>query len=154
EMRMRVLLVENAAVGASIEPMLRAEHFLIQKTNLEKSGIDLTTLREFDVVVVSISPPDLSGFDLLRTFRAARIKTPLLVVFDFAAIEGQVQELGFGPSDYVLNPIQKDELAARIHAIVQRARRPAHPVIVVGDLAVNLERRCVEVAGSRVHLTG
>lgn len=151
---MQVLLIENEKSGASIEPILRSEHFRVHSTNLEKSGLDLATLGEFDVVIVSISPTDMSGFDLLRTLRATKIKIPMLVVFDLAVIEGRIKDLGFGSNEYVLNPIQKDELVARIHAVVQRARRPAHPVIAVGDLAVNVEKKIVEVAGARVHLTG
>jgi two-component system, cell cycle response regulator CtrA len=154
-MEMRLLLIENeTGVAHSIELLLKSENMRVLTTNFERVGIDLAALGEFDVVLLSVNPPDMSGLDVLRTFRAARIKTPVLLVFNFSGIESMIKELGLGPSEYILNPIQKDELIARIHAIVQRARRPAHPVITIGDLIVNLEKHIVDVAGTRVHLTG
>jgi len=152
---MRVLLIENeTGVAHSIESMLRAENCRVYATSLARTGIDLAALGEFDVALLSISPPDLSGLDVLRMFRSAKIKTPILIVFDFTTLESKIKELGVGPHEYILNPVQKDELIARLHAIAQRARRPAQPVITVGDLTVNLEKKAVEVAGTRVHLTG
>src|SRR5262245_15990627 len=114
---MRVLLIENeSGVAQSLEPMLRSENFKIYSTSLDQAGIDLATIGEFDVIVLNMQLPDLSGFNLLRTFHAARIKIPILTVFDFAEIEAKIRNLGYGPGEYILNPIQRDELVARIHA--------------------------------------
>ena len=152
---MRVLLIANeTGVAQPIESKLKAEDFRVYATSLARTGIDLAALGEFDVILLSISPPDLSGLDVLRMFRSAKIKTPILLVFDFAALEGKLKELGVSPHEYILNPVQKDELIARLHAIVQRARRPAQPVIAIGDLTVNLEQKAVDVAGTRLQLTG
>ncbi len=152
---MRVLLIENeTGIAQSIGSMLASERFQVYRTNLGKAGIDLASLGEFDVVVLCVSPLDPSGFEVVRILRAAKISKPTLVVFDFAALEARIKEFGLGPNEYMLNPVPKDELVARIHAVVQRARRPANPVITVGDLIIDLEKKIVEVAGSRVHLTG
>jgi two-component system cell cycle response regulator CtrA len=71
-----------------------------------------------------------------------------------AGIEDKVRGLGFGADDYMTKPFHKDELVARIHAIVRRAKGHAQSVISTGDLVVNLDTKTVEVGTQRVHLTG
>jgi DNA-binding winged helix-turn-helix (wHTH) protein len=71
-----------------------------------------------------------------------------------AGIEDKVRGLGFGADDYMTKPFHKDELVARIHAIVRRSKGHAQSVITTGDLVVNLDAKTVEVGGQRVHLTG
>src|SRR5206468_7415706 len=69
-------------------------------------------------------------------------------------MDSKVRALGFGADDYVTKPFHRDELVARIHAIVRRSKGHSQSVIRTGKLAVNLDAKTVEVDGSRVHLTG
>jgi two-component system, cell cycle response regulator CtrA len=71
-----------------------------------------------------------------------------------AAIEDKIKGLGIGADDYLTKPFHKDELVARIQAIVRRSKGHAQSVIATGDLIVNLDQKTVEVAGARVRLTG
>jgi hypothetical protein len=66
----------------------------------------------------------------------------------------KIKGLGVGADDYMTKPFHKDELVARIHAIVRRSKGHAQSVIQTGDLVVNLDTKTVEVGGQRVHLTG
>ena len=92
--------------------------------------------------------------EVLRTLRVAKVKTPILILSGMAGIEDKVKGLGFGADDYLTKPFHKDEMVARIHAIVRRSKGHAQSVITTGDLIVNLDTKTVEVGGSRVHLTG
>jgi two-component system, cell cycle response regulator CtrA len=96
----------------------------------------------------------MSGFEVLRSLRVSKVKTPILILTGLAGIEDKVRGLGFGADDYMTKPFHKDELVARIHAIVRRSRGHAQSVIQTGDLVVNLDTKTVEVNGARVHLTG
>ena len=71
-----------------------------------------------------------------------------------AAIEDKIKGLGIGADDYLTKPFHKDELVARIQAIVRRSKGHAQSVIATEDLIVNLDQKTVEVAGARVRLTG
>ena len=91
---------------------------------------------------------------MLRSLRVSKVKTPILILSGLAGIEDKVKGLGFGADDYMTKPFHKDELVARIHAIVRRSKGHAQSVIQTGDLVVNLDTKTVEVSGARVHLTG
>ena len=82
------------------------------------------------------------------------IGQPILILSGLADIEDKVSGLGYGADDYMPKPFHRDELVARIHAIVRRSKGHAQSVIQTGDLVVNLDAKTVEVGGARVHLTG
>ena len=152
---MRVLLVEDdAAVAQSVELMLKSERFVTYTTDLGEEGIDLGKLYEYDIILLDLTLPDMSGYEVLRSLRIAKIKTPILILSGLSTIEDKVKGLGFGADDYLTKPFHKDELVARIHAIVRRSQGHAESVITVDDMIVNLDQKVVEVGGKRVPLTG
>ena len=152
---MRVLLIEdNASIAASIELMLKSENFNTYTTDLGEEGIDLGKLYDYDIILLDLTLPDMSGYEVLRNLRVAKVKTPILILSGMASIEDKVKGLGFGADDYLTKPFHKDELVARIHAIVRRSKGHAQSVITTGDLTVNLDEKMVAIAGNRVNLTG
>ncbi len=152
---MRVLLIEDdSATAQSIELMLKSESFNVYTTDLGEEGVDLGKLYDYDIILLDLNLPDMSGFEVLRSLRVSKVKTPILILSGLAGIEDKVRGLGFGADDYMTKPFHKDELIARIHAIVRRSKGHAQSVINTGDLVVNLDQKTVEVNGARVHLTG
>ena len=152
---MRVLLIEDdSATAQSIELMLKSESFNVYTTDLGEEGIDLGKIYDYDIILLDLNLPDMSGFEVLRSLRVSKVKTPILILTGLAGIEDKVRGLGFGADDYMTKPFHKDELVARIHAIVRRSKGHAQSVIQTGDLVVNLDTKTVEVNGARVHLTG
>jgi two-component system, cell cycle response regulator CtrA len=95
----------------------------------------------------------MSGYEVLRSLRSAKVVTPVLILSGLASIEDKIRGLGLGADDYLSKPFHKDELIARIHALVRRSKGHAESVIAVGDLIVNLEARNVELHGHKLHLT-
>ena len=96
----------------------------------------------------------MNGYDVLRTLRVAKVGTPILILSGMSGTENKVKGFGFGADDYMTKPFNKEELIARIHAIVRRSKGHSQSIIETGDIKVNLDAKTVEVNNSRVHLTG
>jgi two-component system cell cycle response regulator CtrA len=152
---MRALLIEDdSATARSIELMLKSASFNVYTTNLGEEGLDLGKVYDYDIILLDLDLPDMSGFEVLRRLRVSRVTTPILILSGLAGIAEKIRGLGFGADDYMTKPFHKNELVARIHAIVRRSKGHAQSVIQTGDLEVNFDSKTAEVNGSRVHLTG
>ena len=152
---MRVLLIEDdSATAQSIELMLKSEGFNVYTTDLGEEGIDLGKIYDYDLILLDLNLPDMSGLDVLRQLRVAKINTPIMILSGTAEIDTKVKSFGGGADDYMTKPCHKDELVARIHAVVRRSKGHAQSVIRTGDIVVNLDAKTVEVNSNRVHLTG
>jgi two-component system, cell cycle response regulator CtrA len=91
---------------------------------------------------------------VLRSLRKGRVVTPVLILSGLTSIEDKIKGLGLGADDFLAKPFHKDELVARIHAIVRRSKGHAQSVISIGDLVVNMDSKLVAIQGNRVQLTG
>jgi two-component system, cell cycle response regulator CtrA len=151
---MRVLLIEDdSATAQSIDLMLKSESFNVYTTDLGEEGVDLGKLYDYDIILLDLNLPDMSGFEVLRSLRVSKVKTPILILSGLAGIKDKVKGLGFGADDYMTKPFHKDELVARIQAIVRRSRGDAPLLIQTGDLIVNLDEKIAEIDSVRVRLT-
>jgi two-component system cell cycle response regulator CtrA len=152
---MRSLLIEDdSAMARSIELMLRSEGHHIYTTDLGEEGINLGKLYEYDVIILDLQLPDMSGFEVLKSLRLAKVRAPILILTGNAVLEAKVKALGFGADDYLTKPFHKDELIARVQAIARRSKGHSQSVITTGKITIDLDKKAVEVDGARIHLTG
>jgi len=152
---MRVLLIEDdGATAQSIELMLKSENFNVYTTDLGEEGVDLGKIYDYDIILLDLNLPDMSGYEVLKALRVSKIATPILILSGMSGTDDKVRGFGSGADDYLTKPFHKEELVARIHAIVRRSKGHAQSIISTGDLAVNVDAKTVEVGGQRVHLTG
>src|SRR5258707_2459280 len=151
---MRVLLVEDdAATSASIEMMLRKESFICDTTDLGEDGLEIGKLYDYDIIILDRLLPDRDGYEVLRRLRAARVRTPILILSGLAELDHKIKGLGFGADDFLTKPFEQRELVARIQAIVRRSKGHPESTIRTGKLLVNLDSRIVTVGEQPLHLT-
>ncbi|SLN35652.1 Cell cycle response regulator CtrA [Roseovarius albus] len=152
---MRVLLVEDdPTTSKSIELMLTHANLNVYSTDMGEEGIDLAKLYDYDLILLDLGLPDMNGHEVLRQLRLARIETPILILSGTDDTESKIKGFGFGADDYLTKPFHREELVARIHAIIRRSKGHAQSVIRTGQINVNLDAKTVDVDGDAVHLTG
>ncbi|RRH75063.1 response regulator transcription factor CtrA [Falsigemmobacter faecalis] len=152
---MRILLVEDdAATARSIELMLTHANLNVYCTNLGEEGIDLARLYDYDLILLDLNLPDMHGHEVLRQLRLSRVETPILILSGVDDTDNKIKGFGFGADDYLTKPFHREELVARIHAIIRRSKGHAQSVIRTGRICVNLDAKTVDVEGRTVHLTG
>lgn len=151
---MRVLLVEDdQSMVRSLHLMLKSETLNLSCTDNGEEAIELAKVYDHDVIILDIGLPDMTGFDVLRALRQAKVQTPVLVLSGNIAIEAKIKSLDLGADDYMTKPFHRDELIARIYAIVRRAKGHSDPKITVGDLTIDLAAKTVSVSDRPVYLT-
>ena len=152
---MRVLLIEHDPVTSrSIALMLGHANFNVYTTDLGEEGIDLAKLYDYDLILLDLVLPDINGHDVLRQLRVARIDTPILILSGETDTENKMRGFGSGADDYLTKPFHREELIARIDAIIRRSKGHSQSIIKTGDIEVNLDGKTVEVRGNAVHLIG
>ncbi|MYM53846.1 response regulator transcription factor CtrA [Thalassovita mangrovi] len=152
---MRILLVEDdPSTSKSIEMMLTHASLNVYTTSLGEEGIDLAKLYDYDLILLDLGLPDMDGHDVLKQLRRARVETPILILSGADDMQSKLKGFGFGADDYLTKPFHREELVARIHAIIRRSKGHSQSVIRTGKILVNLDAKTVEVDGKTVHLTG
>lgn len=152
---MRILLVEDdPTTSKSIELMLSHANLNVYSTDMGEEGVDLAKLYDYDLILLDLNLPDMSGLEVLRQVRLARIDTPILILSGSDDTESKLKGFGFGADDYLTKPFHREELVARIHAIIRRSKGHAQSIIHTGKISVNLDAKTVDVKGAEVHLTG
>jgi two-component system cell cycle response regulator CtrA len=152
---MRILLIEDdPTTTKSIELMLGHANLNVFSTSFGEEGVELAKLYDYDLILLDLTLPDMSGHEVLRQIRLARVETPALILSGADDTESKLKGFGFGADDYLTKPFHRDELVARIHAIIRRSKGHSQSVIRTGKICVNLDQKTVEVEGATVHLTG
>ena len=152
---MRILLVEDdPSTARSIELMLSHANLNVYCTDMGEDGIDLARLYDYDLILLDLNLPDMSGHEVLRQIRLARVETPILILSGSDDTESKLRGFGFGADDYLTKPFHREELVARIHAIIRRSKGHSQSLIRTGAITVNLDAKTVETGGKQIHLTG
>ena len=151
---MRVLLIEDdTATAKAIELMLKSEDYVCDSTDLGEDGLDIGKLYDYDLIILDLMLPDIDGLEVLRRMRTAKVQTPILILSGLSQPDDKVKALTAGADDYLTKPFDKEELVARIQAIVRRTNGHPDAVVRTGGLSVNLNTRMVTVDEQLVYLT-
>src|SRR6056300_1728158 len=139
---MRVLLVEDdPTTSKSIELMLTHANLNVYSTDMGEEGIDLAKLYDYDLILLDLNLPDINGYEVLRHLRLVRISTPILILSGSDDTESKIRGFGFGADDFLTKPFHREELIARIHAIIRRSKGHAQSIIRTGQMSGNLDAK-------------
>ena len=151
---MRVLIAAGDVFAAvRIRAMLAKENLICDTTELGRDSLVLGQFYDYDIILPDLTVPDIEGYKLLQQLRAARVRTPILILSGRGELDEKVKFLRFGADDFLTRPFDRRELVARILAIVWRSQGHSEATIRTGKLAVNLDTRVVSVDDGPVHLT-
>lgn len=152
---MRILLVEDdQLLGDGLAVGLRQAGFAVDWVTDGQSADHALLVEDFDVVVLDLGLPRLSGLDVLTRARGRRQDVPILILTARDATGDKVAGLDSGADDYLVKPIDLDELAARIRALTRRRAGRATPLLTYGTLVLDPAARSVSLDGVPVELSG
>jgi two-component system cell cycle response regulator CtrA len=110
-------------------------------------------VHDYDIIILDLMLPDFDGYEVLKRLRAARVRTPVLILSGLDELNHKIKGLGFGADDFLTKPFEPRELIARIHAVVRRSKGHPESTIRTGKLLLNLDSHAVTVGDQPLHLT-
>ena len=151
---MRVLLVEDdELLGDGLRTGLKQAGYTIDWVTDGQSAESALTDNEFDLVVLDINLPKMSGLDVLRNLRKRGLSTPVLLLTARDSIPDRVEGLDSGADDYLVKPVDLDELCARLRVLQRRSAGRSDPVIQYGDITLDPAAHRVSVNNNPVSLS-
>ena len=152
----RILLVEDEEkLARMVEMELRYEGYEVTKAFDGRSGLDQALSGKYDLVLLDIMLPQLSGMEVLRRLRRES-DLPVIMLTARDSVVDKVSGLDSGADDYITKPFAIEELLARIRAALRKrgsGERPEEPLLSAGPLTMDVERHAVTVKGQSVELT-
>jgi DNA-binding response OmpR family regulator len=151
---MHLLLIEDDLdLGPALQAALRVEGLSSEWRRRAADAPPRLDDAQFDCVLLDLSLPDGSGFDLLRRWRHAGGQTPVIVITARSALDDRLAGLDGGADDFVVKPFATAELISRIRAVLRRSARQASDSWTLGDLVIEPRRHRVQLAGQAVALS-
>jgi len=152
---MRILLVEDDTLLAdSIHEGLEKGGFAVDHLNAAEPAVSALSLTHYDLAIVDIGLPGMSGLDLIRLLRQRNILVPVLILTARDGLDDRISGLDLGADDYMVKPFQLPELQARLRALIRRSRSSASSELTAGAIRLDLARRVATTSGEDLDLTG
>ena len=151
---MKILVVEDdKTVGQYVKRGLEEARYQVDLVDDDTAGLRAAASGRYDLAVLDLRLPGMSGQEVLRTLRDRGVTLPVLVLTAQDSVDFKVQALRMGADDYVTKPFALEELLARVEALGRRPKAIAPPVLTVADLVLDTGSREVRRAGKPIELT-
>lgn len=151
---MRILVVEDEeALALRIKSILESEKYHVEVAFDGDSGAEMAMTEEYDLLILDILLPGLSGIQILKELRREGLLTPVLLLTSKNRVEDKVAGLDAGADDYLTKPFALPELLARVRSLLRRTSEVKSAILSVGDLEVNTSSHTVTRAGKPLDLT-
>lgn len=151
---MRLLLVEDDRVIANhIVKGLREHGFVVDHAADGESGLDLGMNENYDLAIIDLMLPIISGMEIIDRLRAAKINLPIIILSARRTVDDRIAGLRHGSDDYLTKPFSFSELLARVEALLRRANNVVEPAsLTVNDLTLDLLARTVKRDNKKIDL--
>ena len=152
--RMRILVVEDERQAAAVLARgLREQAFAVDVVHTGREALEQASINDYDLVLLDLMLPGMSGMEVCRQLRAARLAVPILMLTARGEPDHRVAGLDAGADDYLPKPYHFPELLARVRALLRRGPALAPVVLSIEDLSVDTRARTVARGGESVTLT-
>jgi two-component system KDP operon response regulator KdpE len=149
----RVLVVDDEQqILRALRTSLRGAGYEVETADSVETALAAAAMRPPEAVILDLVLPDGTGTDVCRELRTWT-SAPVIVLSAVGEEREKVAALDAGADDYVTKPVGIDELLARLRAVLRRTAPSGEPVVTVGELMIDLQKRLVTVRGTAVHLT-
>jgi two-component system, OmpR family, response regulator ArlR len=139
---MRILYVEDEKfLAEAVIHLLKKEKINVDWANDGDEGLKLALTPNYDVIVLDIMLPSISGLEILQTIREQGIKTPVIMLSALNDVDDKIKGLNYGADDYLAKPFKTAELIARLRALCRRPILQEEKTLKYGDLEFNLTNR-------------
>ena len=151
---MRILVIEDEAkTGEYLQNGLTEAGYVVDVASNGIDGLHLANEMRYDLILLDVMMPEMDGWTVMKKL-GARIDTPVLFLSARSTLEDRLKGLDLGADDYLVKPFSFAELLARIRIILRRGQpQKQEEMLAVGDLQIDVPKRRVERAGTRISLT-
>ncbi|MBN8828713.1 MAG: response regulator transcription factor [Sphingobacteriia bacterium] len=151
---MRALIIEDEpATQNALGIMLTSAGYKWDVASNGEEGAQLAEHYDYDIIILDLMLSDITGYEIILRLRSKKIKTPIMILSGLSGADHKVKGFSFGADDFVNKPYDKNELLARINAIIRRSKGHSDSVIRFDKVTINIDTRTVEVEGTPLHLT-
>lgn len=151
---MRVLIIDDdRSMCQSFSFWLKSQGMTVDVAFSGYEGIELNQLYEYDIILLDLMLPDMSGVDVLKRIRSGGCGVPIMILSAIQVIPKKIDCFSLGADDYVVKPFNREEVFARMRAIIRRTCGHASPLVKVGKMVVDMESKIVTIADQVLHLT-
>lgn len=150
---MKILIIEDdRSLLENTQTQFIKAGFGVDTASTAEDGLSLLDVNEYDSIVLDINLPDGNGFEICEKVRKQENTTPIIIMTARDAVSDKIKGLDLGADDYVLKPVDSQELIARVKALIRRNSKKPLPVLTIGDLEINTQTRRVTRADKEIDL--
>jgi two-component system copper resistance phosphate regulon response regulator CusR len=151
---MRILVIEDERkVAEFVARGLRDQRFAVDVSNDGQTGWEMANSCHYDLVILDLMLPGLSGLEVLKRIRRRGSQVPVLILTARAGTPEKVQNFEAGADDYLTKPFAFDELLVRVKALLRRGSPDRSNLLLIGDLEIDRQKQEAKRAGKRIELT-
>jgi DNA-binding response OmpR family regulator len=151
---MKILIIEDEkGLARLIKKGLEENYFAVDMSFDGTEGLHMAETWPYDAILLDIMLPGIDGFEILKSLRARKNDVPVLIITARGEIEERIKGLNIGADDYIPKPFDLSELIARLRSVIRRSKDRPSPILLIDDLAIDLNARTVTRAGQAISLS-